>query len=72
MHNVCMRTHTDIVRAVGIDALARLTGKSVHTVRSWQQRQRIPAEHWLILVEEGKASADELMAGVAPNRERAA
>lgn len=63
-----MRTHPEIVSDIGVDALACLTGKSIHTVRSWQQRKRIPAEHWLILVDEGHASAEELMSGIAPDR----
>lgn len=68
MHNVCMRTHLDIVKAIGIDALAMMTGKSVHTIRSWQQRKRIPVEHWLLLVDVGVATADELMSDVSTER----
>lgn len=68
MHNVVMRSHTDIIEAIGVEPLADLTGKSIHTARSWVQRKRIPAEYWLLLVSEGLAKPEELMAGVAADR----
>jgi len=63
-----MRSHTEIIEAVGVEPLAELTGKSIHTIRSWKQRKRIPVDCWLLLVSEGAAGADELMSGVAQDR----
>ena len=72
MHKHVMRTHPDIVKAIGPDAVAALTGSSIHTIRSWMQRGRIPAEHWLVLVSEGHCTAEELMHGVPERRTGAA
>jgi len=63
-----MRSHTEIFDAVGAKALADLTGKSIHTVRSWKQRDRIPAKFWLLLVSEGLAKPDELAADIKRTR----
>lgn len=65
MHNGLMRTHTEIIRAVGEGAIADLTGAPVLTVRSWAQRGSIPSKHWEILVAEKHCTADELMAAAA-------
>lgn len=59
------RTHRDIIRAATPAIVADLTGRPITTVRSWAQRDSIPADHWLVLVEKGHCSADELMAGAA-------
>jgi len=64
MHNGRMRDHNAIVKAIGPEQLAELTGSPIYTVRSWQTRNSIPAKHWALLVERGLATADELMAGV--------
>lgn len=64
MHNRLMRSHPEIVKAIGAANIAELTGCSIHTVRSWAQRGRIPADHWQVLVLEGHATAAELMAGL--------
>lgn len=60
-----MRSHSDIVKAVGPAEMAELTGRPITTVRSWAQRNSIPSDHWLTLVSEGHCTADELMAGAA-------
>lgn len=65
MHNRRMRTHSEIVKAIGAAELAALTGAALPTVYSWGQRDSIPADHWLTLVDKGHCSADELMAGAA-------
>jgi hypothetical protein len=59
-----MRSHSDIVKAVGADKIASLTGSPITTVRSWAQRNSIPSDHWRILVQEKHTTADELMARV--------
>lgn len=42
-----MRSHSQIVKDAGaVEAIADRHGVSVHTVRSWIQRNSIPAEHW--------------------------
>jgi len=33
---------------------------SIHTVRSWMQRDSIPPEHWLALADAGLTTLDEL------------
>lgn len=68
MHNRGMRSHSDIVKAIGAADLAALTGAALPTVYSWSQRNSIPADHWLALVEKGHCSAAELMAGAAKDK----
>lgn len=63
-----MRDHPAIIRDVGAQVIADLTGASIHTIYSWSQRKRIPAEHWVVLVREGHATADELMTAVAAKK----
>lgn len=58
-----MRTHTDIVKAIGPEKVAELTGRPITTVRSWAHRNSIPSDHWLTLVAKKHCTADELMAG---------
>lgn len=65
MHNGAMRTHAEIARKVGEDALATLAGVPVLTVRSWIQRDSIPSKHWALLVSKKHCTADELMAAAA-------
>ena len=60
-----MRSHTQIVRAAGPVRLAALRRLSVHSVRSWATRNRIPPEHWTALVRAGHASLDELAEAAA-------
>lgn len=66
-----MKTHADIVAAADVLKLAADCGVSVHTVRSWGQRNSIPAEHWPVFVEAGKATLVELAAGVKPRARKA-
>jgi uncharacterized protein YjcR len=62
MHQQGMRTHAVIVRTAGFDALAEQRGVSIHTVRSWAQRDSIPDEHWKWLSDRGLATLEELAA----------
>lgn len=56
-----MRTHAEIVAAAGKpEEVALRRGVSVHTVRSWIQRDSIPADHWAAFAREGHATLDEL------------
>jgi hypothetical protein len=64
-----MRKHDEIVRAAGVEAVVEATSASIHTVRSWIQRENIPAEHWKLFADHGWASLDELAETVKP-RER--
>lgn len=41
-----MRTHSDIIKPSDAEMLAEQLGVSVHTVRSWRQRDSIPGEYW--------------------------
>jgi uncharacterized protein YjcR len=64
-----MRSHSEIVRAAGnTDEVARERGVSVHTVRSWIQRNSIPAEHWAGFASVGAASLEEMASSAAARR----
>lgn len=62
-----MRTHSDIVSAIGAEKLAELRTVSVHTARSWAQRDGIPAEHWAGIAGAGHATLKELAEYAAAN-----
>jgi hypothetical protein len=64
-----MREHGEIVRAAGVEAVVESTGASIHTVRSWIQRESIPAEHWKLFADHGWATLEEMAETVKP-RER--
>lgn len=51
---VQMESHADIVNAIGIDAIANLTGVKPIGVKRWKERNRIPAEYWCSIVEIAK------------------
>lgn len=56
-----MREHATIIAdAGGPQRVHEQLGLSLHTVRSWVQRKRIPPEYWPVLVEHGAATLDEL------------
>ncbi|MBA3577458.1 MAG: hypothetical protein H0W39_07605 [Sphingomonas sp.] len=55
-----MRQHREIVPPDRVDEVARETGKSVHTVISWRQRNSIPADVWAILARMEIATLEEL------------
>jgi hypothetical protein len=56
-----MRTHAEIVGAAGKpEEVALRRAVSVHTVRSWIQRDSIPAEHWAAFARDGVTTTDEL------------
>lgn len=65
-----MRTHSEIVADADCEKIAELRGASIHTVRSWGQRNSIPAEHWPAFVSAGAATLEELAAGVKPRKPR--
>lgn len=65
-----MRDHPDIVRAAGIEAVAKATGASIHTVRSWIQRESVPAEHWKLFADHDWATLEELAETVKPRKPR--
>jgi hypothetical protein len=68
LHHAGMKRHAEIVAAAGADKLSALTGVSVHTCRSWGQRDSIPGEYWKTIAGEGLASLDELAAAAAARR----
>ncbi|MGV3580021.1 hypothetical protein [Brevundimonas sp.] len=66
-----MRTHAEIIADAGgpSQVLLRLTlSASIHTVRSWVQRNSIPAEHWAAFAAGGLATLEELATGAAQRR----
>ena len=68
-----MRSHAKIIDDVpgGARGLHERLGDSIHTVRSWRQRNSIPAEKWVTLTALNLASLEELAAGAALHRARA-
>ena len=72
MHYAGMRNHSDIVRAAGgPEEVALSFGVSRHTVRSWIQRDSIPADQWTAFADRQIASLEEL-AGAAARKRQAA
>ena len=64
----CMRSHAQIVRDAGsADELAEKRNVSVHTVRSWIQRDSIPPEHWAAFASEDQNILAELAEYAAAN-----
>ena len=72
MHHAVMRTHAQIVNEAGVDAVAADRNVSIHTVRSWKQRNSIPAEHWNGFVRNQWAAFEELAKAAEQRLERAA
>jgi len=68
MHNSGMRTHTQIVRDAGEEVIASDTGAPVLTVRSWAQRNSIPAKEWAALIAKKRCTADELIKAAAARK----
>lgn len=74
-----MRSHSQIVKEAGsAESVAEKHGVSVHTVRSWIQRNSIPAEHWarfagddLDFLNEIAVSAEQKIAPPAADRQAA-
>lgn len=64
-----MLTHSEIVRRAGKpEEIAAVVGVSVHTVRSWIQRDSIPADKWVAMVGAGWATLDDLAIAAASPR----
>lgn len=68
-----MRSHQQIIRDAGVDAVHGACGLAEKqlTVRSWAQRNSIPAEHWKALALAGIATLAELAEAAAAKREAA-
>lgn len=62
MHHALMRTHRDIIKQAGAESVRAIIGDyvSIHTVRSWQQRDAIPGEYWATLAAHKVAPLREL------------
>jgi hypothetical protein len=63
-----MRSHSDIIRSASAQTVSDLTDTSIHTVRSWGQRNSIPSEYWAALIAAGHATAEELIDAAAAKR----
>jgi hypothetical protein len=63
-----MRTHSEVIRVATPQVVSDLTGTSIHTVRSWVQRDSIPSEYWAALINADHATADELIGAAAAKR----
>lgn len=64
-----MATHQEIIQTAGAANIRDILGlESVHTVRSWAQRNRIPAEWWPDLAVAGIATLDELRSSARPRK----
>ncbi len=68
MHYALMRTHKQIITDAGGVSAVHADMASVvsqHTVRSWFQRENIPAEYFAYFAARGWASVDELALAAA-------
>lgn len=67
MHYARMKTHKQIIQSTGAQSVIDRAGLGVtiHTVRSWQQRDGIPAQYWAALDASGIATLAELAAAAA-------
>lgn len=63
-----MRSHSEIIRSATAQTVSELTDTSIHTVRSWVQRDSIPSEYWAALIAAGHCAADELIDAAAAKR----
>ena len=63
-----MRTHRDILREAGHGQIGALTDRPITTVRSWDQRDSIPADMWLTIAEAGLSTLEELATGATRKR----
>jgi hypothetical protein len=63
-----MRTHQTILRSAGHAEIAALTGRPITTVRSWDQRDSIPADQWKVIAGAELATLDELAEAAARKR----
>lgn len=72
MHYARMRTHTEIASGPGMaERLSVLTGQSIHTCRSWAQRDSIPGKFWAKIARDNIASLEELALAAAQNPDHA-
>lgn len=55
-----MRSHSEIIKKAGIDAVIIATAAPENTVRSWVRRDKVPDEHWIRFHSEGFATLEEL------------
>ena len=55
-----MRTHAAIVNAIGPAKVADRYSLSIHTVRSWVSRDKIPDEYWADFAKRNEATLAEL------------
>lgn len=60
-----MRTHAAIIRSRPASTISDALSVSLHTVRSWAQRNSIPAEHWAGVRDLGMATLEELAEAAA-------
>lgn len=73
MHYGAMQTHPDIIRKAGTpDEVAAKLGVSVHTVRSWLQRERIPSDRWADFANLTEVPLEEILETAPPRKARAA
>lgn len=67
-----MVTHADIIKRAGsVDQIAEWRRVSIHTVRSWIARDKIPDEHWAAFAERKHATLKELAEYSAAKRQAA-
>jgi len=66
---VSMKTHSQIVKeAAAPEVVAKVCGVSVHTVRSWIQRNSIPADKWVDLTRANWTTLEALAQAAAAKR----
>lgn len=67
-----MRSHSDIIKSAGIDAVIGITAAPENTVRSWVRRDKVPDEHWKRFAEAKFATLTELASYAEAKREQRA
>lgn len=70
LHHTGMRTHASIIKDTSAQTVHDRLGftDKLHTVRSWQQRDSIPAEFWKAFDDAGLATLDELAKAAAERK----
>jgi len=68
VHCFRMKTHAEIIKRAGVDAVTKRLGVSPNTAWSWARRDSIPSPMWIEVAEAGWASLDELAAGASRKR----
>lgn len=76
MYDAPMQTFRDLINAIGIPTIAKVTGVGYNTIQGWRYRDSVPPTHWAGLLDAGReagiaATIDELVLFAAVKRKAA-